>query len=445
MKRMNKEKAMDPQALSRRQMLLTSLFGSGLVGLRALATGIPAAVLLNPKKAAADTGCAANPNAQYIIFSSSGSGDPLNANVPGTYGFPDISHSQDPSMAETPMTLGGTPHTAAKPWASLPQTVLDRTCFFHHGTYTVVHPDITKVLKLENAISRQEMLVSLLAKNLAPCLGTVQNEPISLGPTITYGGRPQPVLRPTALASLLASPTGALGRLQKLRDADLDRLNAIYRTEGTAAQRSFLDRYALSQSQARGVSESLIATLQGIKDNSSASQTTAALTLIRMNVTPVVGLNIPFGGDNHTDTLLAGEAAQTVAGVNTINQLMTQLAATGMQDRVTFMTLNVFGRTLVRSDNGRNHHGDHHVMVLIGKPFKGSVIGGVEAANNDYRATSIDSLTGNAVASGKGNVAFSQTLAAVGKTVGVAAGVDRATLDANITGGQVIQGALAGG
>ena len=194
--------------LTRRRMMLESLFGAGLLGLRALATGIPAAVLANPRKANADTLALLNPNAQYLVFSSSDSGDPLNANVPGMYDYPDISHSQDISMAPTQMTLGGKTYTAAKPWAGLPQGVLDRTCFFHHGTYTVVHPDITKVLRLGDELApatpgtttlHPEMLPSFLGKYLAPALGTIQQEPMSLSPVLTFEGRPQPVLRPTSL------------------------------------------------------------------------------------------------------------------------------------------------------------------------------------------------------------------------------------------------------
>ena len=32
--------------------------------------------------------------AQYVIFSTSGAGDPINANVPGTYADPNIIHSR---------------------------------------------------------------------------------------------------------------------------------------------------------------------------------------------------------------------------------------------------------------------------------------------------------------------------------------------------------------
>ncbi len=160
----------------------------------------------------------------------------------------------------------------------------------------------------------------------------------------------------------------------------------------------------------------------------------------------MISIHIPFGGDNHVDTALATETKQTVAGVASIGNLWTQLTAAGMQDRVTFAMMNVFGRTLSASHgstNGRNHHGDHHVTVLIGKPMKGGVVGGLEPANNDYRATSIDSRSGGAVAGGSGDIPFSETLSAAGKTLGAACGVDRGLLDQNIAGGKVVAAALA--
>jgi len=440
--------------LSRRKLMLDTLFGAGLLGLRSLATGIPIAVLANPRRAAAQTtACAANPSAQYLLLSSSVNGDPVNANVPGMYQIPDIAHPPDVAMAPAQLTLMGKAWTAATPWAQLPQAMLDRSCFFHHGTYTVVHPDLAKVMTLQGFVSQHEMMVSLLAAQLAGCLGTVQAEPVALGPRsssegLTVGGRPQPILSPSALASLLSSPSGPLGQMQKIRDADLDRLNDWYRQNGNSAQRAFIDRYALSQQQARNVSESLLSSLAAIKDNNPDSQVAAALILFRMNVSPVISIHIPFGGDNHVDTALAGESKQTVAGAATIGNFWTQLNAAGMQDRVTFAMMNVFGRTLSAakgSGNGRNHHGDHHVTVMIGKPFKGSVVGGVEPANGDYRATSIDSASGSAVAGGSGNVPFSETLSAMGKTLGVGCGVSGSLLDLSIRGGKYVAGALVSG
>jgi hypothetical protein len=82
---------------------------------------------------------------------------------------------------------------------------------------------------------------------------------------------------------------------------------------------------------------------------------------------------------------------------------------------------------------------------MIGKPFKGGVVGGVEMASDDYRATSIDSASGNAIAGGSGDVPFSETLSAMGKTLGLGCGVDAGVLGDLIRGGKVVSGALASG
>ena len=66
--------------ISRRNALLTTLFGAGYVGLRALASGLPASFLLNPRRVLGATGtpdCSAPDKAQYIIFNTSGAGDPI--------------------------------------------------------------------------------------------------------------------------------------------------------------------------------------------------------------------------------------------------------------------------------------------------------------------------------------------------------------------------------
>ena len=104
---------------SRRKALMSALFGAGYVGLRALATGIPAGILMRGRRAFADGAACPNPSkAQFIILHTSGNGDPINANVPGTYDDPGIAHSLDPLMAATPITIGGRSVMAAAPWAS---------------------------------------------------------------------------------------------------------------------------------------------------------------------------------------------------------------------------------------------------------------------------------------------------------------------------------------
>ncbi|HEX7841915.1 MAG TPA: hypothetical protein VF469_30805 [Kofleriaceae bacterium] len=435
--------------ITRRKALMSALFGAGYVGLRALATGIPASVLLKGRRAFADgtAACVDRSKAQFFILQTSGSGDPINANVPGTYEDTQITHSADPTMAPTRMTMSGKQVTAALPWTQLPQSVLDRTCFWHITTNTPVHPKEPDVLKLMGNIDADEMLPSVLAKQLAPCLGTIQSQPMTLGATtpsegLSFAGQALPIIPPLALKATLTSPTGPLASLQQLRDQTLGQIDGLFRGSASPAQKAYLDSLIASQSQVRNIRQDLLSSLSSIKDNSVASQITAAITLIQMNVTPVIAIHIPFGGDNHTDAALAREAAETVSGVAAIGSLMSQLAAAGLSDQVTFMSLNVFGRTLGPSNtDGRQHNQNHQVSITIGKPWKGGVIGGVGPVAGDYGALAINSQSG--VGAAGGDVAPGSTLASFGKTMLAAVGVDPATIDAKISGGKVIAAALA--
>jgi Protein of unknown function (DUF1501) len=442
----DEERVLNP---GRRRAILDGLFGAGWLGLRALATGVPAAVLANPRRAlAADTpACFDKTKAQYLILSTSGSGDPLNANVPGTYAYPDIAHPLDPSMAKTSFKLGGSTVEAALPWSTLPQAVLDRTTFFHHTTLTNSHANQNKVMRLMGGTKRQEMLVSFFANQLASCMGTVQAEPVVVGASgsgefLSYQGRVLPALSPSALRDTLANPVGPLGTLQQLRDQDLNRLNTIFKAHGTTEQRTFLDRLATTQSEARGISQSLLENLSAITANDATNQVLAAVTLIKMNVTPVVSMHIPFGGDNHTDADLAGEAKQTVAATATIALLYQKLTELGLQDQVTFAAMNVFGRTLAKKGTtGRDHLANHHATILIGKGIKPGVVGGLMPKAGDYAAMPIVSSTGAGDASG--DIPFEETLGALGKTLGTAIGVSQAALTENITVGKPVTSALA--
>src|SRR5689334_5888422 len=99
---------------TRRKLLATMIFGAGRLGLRALATGLPLSFLARPHAARAADPCADLTDPQSLILSASDSGDPLNANAPGTYDFPDIVHAADPSMAPTKLSLGANQYTAAQ-------------------------------------------------------------------------------------------------------------------------------------------------------------------------------------------------------------------------------------------------------------------------------------------------------------------------------------------
>jgi hypothetical protein len=431
--------------LRRRDFVLRTLFGGGMVGLRALATGLPVSFLLERKVRAQSMGCQIDPNKiQYLILATSGAGDPVNNNVPGTYAYPDIVHASDPSMAATQFNLGTKQVNGAQIWSTLPQNVLDRTCFFHHATYTNSHPNETKVLRLMGGTANNEYLPSIYTKALAPCLGTVQTEPVSVGAgnILSFNGKALPNLRPSALKDILTHPTTPLGKLAYIRDRDLDQINRALKQTGTPEQRTFLDEMAASHLQTRNLSDTLLSTLTNLHDDGSDSQITAAITLIRMNVSAAYAVSIPFGGDNHSDAnLMSKEVPQHKTGIASIASMLSQLEAAGLQDKVTFMILNVFGRTLKSQGlTGRGHWADHHAAVIIGKNISPGVVGGVIPQGNDYQASPIDSTTGLAAPSG--DIDFASTFGSMAKTVGVSLGIPQAYLDQTILNGKTVVSAV---
>ena len=399
----------------------------------ALAAGLIAARSLHRRVRAAPAACSDPSKAQFIILNTSAAGDPINTNAPGTYGITGILHNPAGSMVPTNLTVGGQATIAAKAWSLLPQSVLDRLGVWHLMTNTVVHPKEGAVLQL---MSSGEMLPSLLARQLAPCLGTIQSEPISLGAAtpiegLTYRGQPLSNLSPLAFKQALTTTTGPLAALHPLRDETVARLDALYREGATLSQAAYLDRLGVARQNVRALQgdDTLAAS---IADNGIASQIATAIALIKLRVTPVITVHIPFGGDNHNDPALAQETAGTLAGMNSIAALIAALETAGLQDQVTFVSLNVFGRTMGPSTgNGRQHNPYHQVSLTIGKPFKAGIYGGVGPAPGDFGATAL------------GDIPAIETLASFGKTMLAAIGTGSSTIDASITSGTVVSDALA--
>ncbi len=216
----------------------------------------------------------------------------------------------------------------------------------------------------------------------------------------------------------------------------MNSMYALYKDSNTSpAQKAYMDSMVTSQAELRQISQNLLSQLAQIKDNTASSLSLAASILIQMKVTPVVSIHIPFGGDNHSDTSLQTETAQTISGIQAIAYLMQTLASANLQDKVSFMTLNVFGRTLminqpnVSAANGRNHNPNLQTSVVIGAPFKGGVVGGVAPVGNDYGATAI------------GGIAPVDTLAAFGQTMLAAVGGDPTAITGQTA--QVVSSMLA--
>jgi uncharacterized protein (DUF1501 family) len=436
---------MKTSLMSRRAALTALLTGAGGLGLKALATGIPASVLLDPLTASADT-----PKAKTLILASSLLGDPLNANVPGMYevGPTEIFHPLDPAMAKTSFNLGGKTVSAAKPWAELPANILARTAFFHHATYTPVHGELTRVQKMMNATEKSDMLVSLIARELAPLLGSVQRDPISLGASggelLSSEGRLLGNVAPLSVQRALGGPTGPLKDLTALRDQHVDALYGVYRERGTKAQLALLDSWVRSRDEVRSVETELVERLASIDGNDQKNQIRCAAVLAAMNIAPVISIHLGWGGDNHADADLEREATDTVATVGDLRGLIEELdslqADGHLKNDVVVATLNTFGRTLKKKGyEGRDHHEGHHVMVMIGNGIVPGVVGGVELAGSDYQSTSIDSTTG----APQGDIPFEESLAAAGKTLAHALGVPEERVDAMIDGGKIVRSVIA--
>ena len=133
------------------------------------------------------------------------------------------------------------------------------------------------------------------------------------------------------------------------------------------------------------------------------------------------------------------------------------LIDSGLQDKVTFSTLNVFGRNLngiskTESRSGRDHYGNHSVAVMIGKNVAPGVTGGVTNVSGGFGnsgsmalgAGDIDSASGALTAGG--DVPRAETHVAMARTLGAALGIPQAVMDTSLvqgSGGKVIAGSLA--
>lgn len=430
-----------------RRAAMRSLFGVGGVGLAALATGIPRSVLLDPLSHAHAQD---SERPRMLILTTSAAGDPINTNAPGTYENPAIIHPPDESMAPVDFMLGDQTVRAARPWSELPESIRNRMTFIHHATYANTHPSQPKVMRLTGYLKADEMLVSMLAKQLAGPLETTQMEPISLGATsgtelLSFNGRTLSSVQPVALKQILGDPSGPLGQLQEIRDRRIDELHTLFREQGTENHRRMLDRFAQSRGEARTISLDLLDRLEAVQRNDAASQIIAAPVVAAMNVSPVLTIRIPFGGDNHNDQGLARETRETISGLGLLAGLVANIEGLKndgvLRNEVVVANLSVFGRTLANGGvSGRDHNGNHHTAFMIGDRVRPSVVGGLVPDGDDFGAAAFDSASGMVAADG--DVPFEDSFQSMAKTMGRALGIDQEVLDEEIVTGKTISAAL---
>ncbi|MEE2785824.1 MAG: DUF1501 domain-containing protein [Myxococcota bacterium] len=439
-------KTRSKQASRRAFLKITSGAGCGLL-LRGLATGLPPAWILNPSTAWAQDAR----DFQTLILSNSGRGDPVNINCPGSVKLDSNKNrfANNPHLNFPMFTLNGQRVRGAAPWAELPNDLRRRLAFIHLKTFAAAHPEHRETMTLRGAVrtaagNGTEMLASMVAQETAGGIQTVQLEPIVLGrDSVTFNGQPLQKASPADLKALFQGDPNDLNRLRTLRDQTIDRIYRDLRQNGTASQRTFLDRFARSASEARQLGNELGDWVnQPVRDpdnpNSADEQVVAAVALAKARVAPVITVNIPFGGDNHQDVDLQNEAASTTSGAATIGLLWESLKAARIHNRVTFAMLNVFGREFQRNGaGGRNHNRHHGVMVIFGQKIKGGVYGGV---TENGRCMNINPNSGRGIANG--GIKADQTMVSAGKTLCTAIGIPARTLNARIQGGRIVRAAL---
>ena len=422
---------------NRRDFLVNSLATVGTLGLRSLVLGLPPTFITQRAMAAGQ--------ATYLIYSCYSEGCPLNANVPGSYQA-GVTHA---GSFNTPvaMTLGSVSTQAAAPWANLPALLRSRMNFVHHDTRTNAHSEADNVLKVHGALkgasgNGAEMLPSAIAQMVRPALGTMSTAPILIGSikgNLTFNAVPQPYVAPSSLAQLFPTTSSASANsMRQFRDRAVDTLYRDLRTNGTAAQKQFLDDHVLSASQARNLLVEFQNTLSGLGTSTAQDQMIAAAALIAAKATPSIVVNLRFGGDNHGSSGL--EEQQTTESVAAIGFLWDRLNAMGLQDQTTFCLQNVFGRTLAgTASGGRGHHGGHNVAVMFGPNVKPGITGQLQMSGSVGRSTAINSMTGTATGA---DVPAEETLAATAKTLMKACGADETSINQRIAFGKILRSAV---
>ncbi|MEL6348660.1 MAG: DUF1501 domain-containing protein [Myxococcota bacterium] len=442
---------------SRRDLLRRSLYSAGGLTLASLATGLPASFLRTGRLAYAET--VKKPT--FLVLCTNSGGHPLNVNCPGSYPNPEdgndprrqIEHAMTAELGTEileeaggvgygaadfeegfPCMLGSALAYAARPWADLPEGIRAQMAVIRHQTYTSAHPEATNVLEMHGAVKGPgriggESLPSMLAQENYAALGTTLEAPMLVGGVgFVNKGLAVRKQRPDTLYSMFASSGTVFGmtpdEAADLRDYALDRIYREMKTRGTHAQKSVLDNYAISRDNARLLAEDLSVGLSPVSETNDPfeKQILTAVALIEYRVTPVITIDLPFGGDNHQDFDLYNEVTETIRGVHYIRRLYEELVAKGLDSETTFAYLSVFGRPLKRvGGGGRGHYGYDHATVMFGPNVTPGLYGQI---TEDLKAGDI------------GDIPANESLETAGKSIASAVGISEGVIEQRIVGGQ---------
>lgn len=424
--------------ISRREILLGALAAGGGIGLRSLLLGLPVQFLTQRVMAAS--------KANFLIYAMSKGGDPVNCNVPGTY----IDGYDHADAFKVPvMTTWGTQSLKAAPcWNSLKSEIKSTANVFHIRTMTNSHSEMDKVTNVFGSVESLdgrsvEMLPSRIAYELAGSHGTQLNYPVALAGPLTFRGKNQKIYNPSSIKALFpAGVDAAMASARVFRDKQIDALYKDIKSNGTPAQMRFLSNYASSAVEARNLAGELSSALAPVSGNTEVDYMKTAAALLALRLTPVVTLDINFGGDNHADTGLVSEVARHNDAMLTLNALYDALKGFGIHNQTTFSMLNVFGRTTkVNARGGRDHNHRHSIMFSFGAGVKGGMIGDLAPGFRGFpESQAVNSATGKTVGA---DVPVDETLHSAAKSLIVATGIPEASANKMVTGGKIIKPFLA--
>ncbi|WP_394201169.1 DUF1501 domain-containing protein [Marinagarivorans algicola] len=460
-----------PFLSARRDFLKHSSLGALSLSTCASVIGVPASFL------AAGTVSAAT-NAKFTILSQSLQGEPINCSGPmsfasaGNQAASLIDHPKSSELGtsargtvngtsysgkdlEEPveLTIGGKKVLAARPWQELPQAFLNNLCGVWYRTGANAHPEMPSVKGLKGALrddlnpNRGEELGSAIAWDTAEALGTSLKTPLVLSKNGMAGfskGNPLTIYKPSQVKSLFAATAGSHldpADYDNLYSQMIDQVYANVKQHGTQKQRAFLDNHALTRTQAQTIGDKLGTALDAIDGDDTVNQLRTAIAFIKLRLTPVVCVSHDFAGDNHSDKMLADEASRTLKGIDSMVQYWKMLNAAGLTDDINWVTLDCFGRTPARNkEGGRDHFSNLTLSFMHGSGIKSGMIGGLEVnKKNQPEATGIHSRNGS---KNNPDIDAESTLAAYGKTVIAAAGVDEEKTNTRVPSGKVITAAL---
>lgn len=434
-----------------RRAFLQGSFGSAIgLSLGALLTGLPPAFLASGKVFAAD--CTSR---KFTILSMSGGGESISSVAPGSFDSAIFDHvtSADvyskvlddgrvitaADLANKMVFIPGTkPVYAARCFNALPPDLLDHTVFFHHRTNTLIHAEFGLVKNARGRLLGElgrgtEELPSAIAQENAACLGTIFTKPLVLSGNCSYKGEPLNTYSPTAIKNIVTKRTDAVlssGSFGAARNLLIDSVYKDIQTSGTAAQKRFLDNFALSQQQAASIADALLDEVTAIDDDSIESQLKTAAIIVKLRLAPVVAVEHFFSGDSHHDDG-TNEITGTLDMMQAYRSMHASAVTAGIENDFVYATLDVFGRTTAFSNGygGRNHNANLSTGLIMGAHLKKSVVGGINQTQARGESVAFNSTTG---ATTNPDIAINDSLGCYFKSVMKATGIPDDRLDARV-------------